>query len=96
MAHYISKDTGEVITDFMFMRLDSESQKRYSSMEPTHPKLRANPNIKTGLLYCKQCGGTNVEIEAWVDANTHEYIDNSSSEEGYCSDCGERVELIEK
>lgn len=48
-------------------------------------------------LYCPQCGGTNVQIMAWIDANTHKYcsiINNPPEEDDtWCDDCEEHTGL---
>lgn len=42
-------------------------------------------------LYCSVCGGTNIQIMAWVDANTHEFDcvvnDPPEEEDTWCVDC---------
>jgi len=93
MAHYKSKYGNEVITDFQYMRLDTEEQKQWVLDEKPMPKLRKDPNFKTGLVTCSECGGSNVQEEAWVNANTHKYIDSMDSDYGYCEDCRDSVEL---
>lgn len=49
-------------------------------------------------LYCPVCGGTNVQIMAWVDANTNQYrsdINNPPEEEDtWCDDCKEHTVLV--
>ena len=27
-----------------------------------------------GLIVCEECGSTEIQTQAWVDANTHQYI----------------------
>jgi hypothetical protein len=46
-------------------------------------------------LVCEQCGGTNVQVLAWVDANTNEFkSDYGSSDKGnWCEDCQDIVYL---
>lgn len=45
--------------------------------------------IKNGTGFvCPECGGKNVELKAWVDANTYEYISEAESDT-YCRDCDE-------
>ena len=52
-------------------------------------------DLKT--LYCSQCGSSDVQIQAWVDANTHEYessVNNSlDSQDCWCNDCEDHVNL---
>lgn len=42
-------------------------------------------------LYCGQCGSTDVQIQAWVDANTHKYVSDvyipSEYDGCWCEDC---------
>ena len=52
-------------------------------------------DLKT--LYCSQCGSSDVQIQAWVDANTHEYessVNNPlESQDCWCNDCEDHVNL---
>lgn len=41
---------------------------------------------------CPICKGTNVQVKAWVDANTNEVI-GECEEEAWCDDCEEEVRL---
>ncbi len=41
---------------------------------------RKNPD-DSKILVCEECGSTNVEITAWVDANTNEYVSDSDDSE---------------
>lgn len=48
-------------------------------------------------LVCQECGGTNIHIKAWVDANTLEYVDGCSdgdTEDNWCEDCGDHLNII--
>lgn len=49
------------------------------------------------ILYCSVCGSRNVQMQAWCDANTHEYdcdVDGPRNEERcWCCDCEEHVRL---
>lgn len=49
------------------------------------------------MLYCSQCGGTHIQVQAWVDANTYEYKEmvNSPLEDFdcWCDDCKEHVDF---
>ena len=51
-----------------------------------------------GTLVCSKCGGNNISVLAWVDANTNVYQDehtDSNDEDGcYCNDCDKNVKLI--
>ena len=48
------------------------------------------------MLKCEQCGGTNVQCLAWVDANTNEYKGDftQESQDQWCEDCQDHVNLI--
>lgn len=52
-------------------------------------------NLNT--LYCSECGSSDVQIQAWVDANTHEYessVNNPlESQDCWCNDCEDHVNL---
>lgn len=45
-------------------------------------------NKKIDVLVCQQCGGQNIQVEAWVDANTNEYI-YEHGDDTWCNDCEE-------
>lgn len=42
---------------------------------------------------CSKCGGTNIQVQAWVDANTNEYVDDISEGECWCEDCQEHTKI---
>lgn len=42
---------------------------------------------------CPICHGTNIQVRAWVDANTNEYICDCEDDEGWCADCEEDIRL---
>lgn len=49
-------------------------------------------------LYCSECGGTNIQIRAWVDANTHECYGVVNGpfleiDDCWCDDCEDNVNL---
>ena len=48
-------------------------------------------------LYCPECGGTNVQIMAWVDANTNKYCSDVNTpaerEDTWCDDCEKHTGL---
>ena len=50
------------------------------------------------MLVCEQCGGKNIEIRAWVDANLSLYHSEGCNEwnDRWCSDCEEHVNFIEE
>lgn len=48
-------------------------------------------------LYCPECGGTNVQVMAWVDANTNKYCSDvnipAETEDTWCEDCEDHTGL---
>ncbi len=46
------------------------------------------------MLVCKQCGGSNVCVQAWVNINTNEYIDEFDPKSQYCDDCSESTTTV--
>lgn len=48
------------------------------------------------ILCCNKCGSTKVQVQAWIDANTNEYIEDVGVDTAYCSDCDDFVRLEEK
>lgn len=56
--------------------------------------------MKQGLetLYCPLCGGTNVQVKAWVDANTNKYRSDVNTplenEDTWCEFCEEHTGLL--
>lgn len=55
-------------------------------------------NKDLNTLYCSNCGSTNVQIQAWVDANTHKYVSdvNSPMEDWdcWCEECEGHFDLM--
>lgn len=53
--------------------------------------------LKTGTTYCTECGGTNVQVAAWINPNTNEVLDDFGSpgekDTQYCADCDGPCEL---
>lgn len=52
-------------------------------------------------LVCAVCGSTKVQVQAWVNANTHKFIDladpdNDDEGNNWCEDCEEHVPLCHK
>ena len=45
------------------------------------------------MLVCSECKGKNVQVPAWVDANTNEYKGEYPDDDAWCDDCGVRVIL---
>lgn len=48
------------------------------------------------LLICRECGSTDVNVRAWVDANTNEYVDDVDEGEAFCNECEADVMLREE
>ena len=47
-------------------------------------------------FYCSECGGTNVQVKAWVDANTNKYIsDIDDNGRCWCEDC-QKTTILEE
>lgn len=42
---------------------------------------------------CDRCGGTNIQIQAWINANTNEYVDDISGDECWCEDCQKHTKI---
>ena len=54
-------------------------------------------NIKSRTLVCSNCGGLNVQVKYWVDANTHELMgdcDDDDASDTWCDDCEDHTGLI--
>lgn len=44
---------------------------------------------------CKNCGGYNVQLRAWVKPNEgNKYVDDTLDETGYCEDCDDSCKII--
>ena len=41
------------------------------------------------LIVCEECGSTEIQTQAWVDANTHEYIGETGidRDDNWCNEC---------
>lgn len=54
--------------------------------------------MKKDKLVCSQCGGKNVQIRAWIDANTNKYIGDAVCDDGdtWCEDCEDHTGLVMK
>jgi hypothetical protein len=52
------------------------------------------------MYVCSKCGGTNVQLAAWVNPNTEEVFDDYGSwnhqDTKWCGDCEEHVLLVLK
>lgn len=50
--------------------------------------------MDTTILVCSECGGDNIQVKAWVDANTNQFIsDTSEGEDSWCENCLKHVEF---
>ena len=49
------------------------------------------------MLRCEKCGSINIQEMAWVDANTHEYIEEGLNGEydRWCVDCEEHINFVD-
>lgn len=48
------------------------------------------------MYCCSECGGTNVQVQAWVDANTNEFISDVDDDGScWCEDCQKHTTLEE-
>ena len=45
--------------------------------------------LKEEIFVCSNCGGMNIEHEAWVKTNTNKYVEDLSEPSIFCNDCGE-------
>lgn len=71
------------------------------------PHINVHKNSMGALLYypetlngpkycCSECGGSNVIVQAWVDANTNEYVcDINNNVKCWCENCEECTNLKE-
>lgn len=48
------------------------------------------------MLVCNECGSTQVQVLAWVDANTNEYMGELNNEKAWCDNCEETCSLREE
>ena len=45
---------------------------------------------------CSECGSPNIQVQAWVNANTNEYVDDiTDNAECWCEDCDKHTKLKE-
>ena len=59
--------------------------------------LQINGLLSENSRYvCSECGSTNIQVQAWVNANTNEYVDDiTDNAECWCEDCGKHTKLKE-
>ena len=48
------------------------------------------------MIVCNKCGGTNIFVKAWVDANTNEYDSDIDGTAGWCDECETEIKFKEK
>lgn len=54
------------------------------------------PNSLSHRYVCSECGSPNIQVQAWVNANTNEYVDDiTDNAECWCEDCGKHTKLKE-
>lgn len=44
---------------------------------------------------CPICKGTNVQVRAWIDANTNKYVCDIEDEFAWCENCEKEIRLEE-
>lgn len=45
-------------------------------------------------LYCAECGSTSIQVRAWIDPNTNEYISDCEDDNNcWCEDCEEHTTM---
>lgn len=55
------------------------------------------PNSLDCRYVCSVCGGTSIQVQAWVDANTHKYISDIHDDiECWCEDCMRHTEMRDR
>ena len=52
-------------------------------------------NLDKPTYCCSQCGGTNIQVQAWVNANTNEYVDDIGEGECWCENCQKHTTIRE-
>jgi hypothetical protein len=65
-----------------------------SSYGDLNRTITDEPVVKKAILVCETCGGKNVQMKAWVNANTLEYVETSDYDDDYCEDCKDITCLI--
>ena len=51
------------------------------------------------ILVCEECGSSDVQIKAWINANTLQFVDDSGDCDRYsnwCGNCQEHVYLCSR
>lgn len=77
---------------------DAEVFDYYAGVEFSEDDFSMPSNRTKDILYCSGCGGTHVQVMAWVDANTYKYKETINMpvevDDCWCEDCEEHVELL--
>lgn len=50
------------------------------------------------MLRCRECKGTNIQVLAWIDANTNEYVGewtDGDINDNWCEDCQKNIKFEE-
>lgn len=55
------------------------------------------PNSLNHRYVCSECGSPNIQVQAWVNANTNEYVDDitDNNAECWCENCDKHTKLKE-
>lgn len=72
--------------------------------EADFPDVDVHKNSMGTLLYypkvldrpkycCSECGGTNIQVQAWINPNTGQVTDTLESNDCWCEDCKDRTKL---
>lgn len=51
------------------------------------------PNSLNHRYVCSECGSPNIQVQAWVNANTNEYVDDIGGGECWCEDCQKHTKI---
>ena len=46
------------------------------------------------LLVCQECGSTDVDVLAWVNINTNEYMSDAGDSDMFCNFCQEETRVL--
>lgn len=52
-----------------------------------------NAELEREVLVCEDCGSTDVEIQAWINANTDEFISDIDDSDRWCDECESNVDF---
>ncbi len=61
-------------------------------------KARRKQPEDSEILVCEECGSLQIEIQAWVNANTDEFISDVNDDDGgqWCGECGDGTHFCPK